>query len=458
MSSRTQSTSRRLWYAIAAGSLIAAISLGVRSTFGLYLNPISDALQSPRAVFALAVAIQNLVWGLGQPVAGAMADRFGAGRVLVAGAGVYAGGMALMAGATTSTTLYLSGGFIVGLGMSAASFSVVLASISRLAPPERRSMALGIATAMGSAGQFILIPLAQRWLDTAGWEATILWMAAITAVIALLVWPLRGNAASSSTSDAPDEIAPLRQELRRAGQSRSYLLLNAGFFVCGFHVTFIGTHLAAYVEDLGLAGTVGATALALIGLFNIVGSFTAGALGAKHSKTRLLSVIYAARAVVITGFVLIPATAQTTAVFGALIGLLWLATVPLTSGIVLSQFGPAHAGTLFGIVFLSHQVGSFFGAWLGGRLADATGSYAAAWWLAVALGLFAAVVHLFIDDGPAAPARPAGARRWRLAPTVGALVIAAVVVVAPFAGVRQSVSADVDPHVFLCPIHPTILR
>ncbi|MDH3498706.1 MAG: MFS transporter [Acidimicrobiia bacterium] len=450
---RAPATRRRLFYAVAAGSLITAVSLGVRSTFGLYLSPISDALGTPRAVFALTVAIQNIVWGLGQPVAGALADRYGSGRVLAIGSAVYAGGMALMSRAGSSGALYLSGGFVVGGGLAAASFAVVLAAIGRIAPPNHRSLALGIATAMGSAGQFVLVPVAQAWLAALGWEQTVALMGVVAFTMVLVVRPLRGNAAATMTAEALAAPVYLRDELRRASQSRSYLLLNSAFFVCGFHVTFIATHLPAYVEDLGIAASVGAWALALIGLFNIVGSFTAGALGARFSKSKLLSIIYAARAVVIAAFVVTPLSPTTTVAFGAAIGLLWLATVPLTSGIVMAQFGPAHAGTLFGIVFLSHQVGAFFGAWFGGRLADAAGTYVPVWWIAAGLGVFAAVVHLFINEGPAAPVEPRTARRWRLAPTVGASLLVLGAVGGLFLSVNQPANAEEVP-VFVCVLRP----
>jgi predicted MFS family arabinose efflux permease len=390
------------WLVLSAGCVVTALSLGVRSTFGLFLDPVVDTIGSGRGAFALAVAIQNLVWGLSQPLAGAVADRFGSARVLAVGAVVYAFGMALMSTADSSAALYLSAGFIVGAGTGAASFAVVLAAIGRMAPPEKRSMALGLATAMGSVGQFLLVPLVQRLIDANGWEPTALVLAGVIITVGLFAFGLRGRASDFVTAEAGQapQVVPLRSELRRAAHSRSFRLLNLAFFVCGFHVTFIATHITSYAEDIGQTRAIAATALALIGLFNIAGSLTAGYLGGKHSKTRLLSGIYAARAVVIIGYVLIPSSSTTTLIFGATIGLLWLSTVPLTSGIVASQFGTAHTGTLFGIVFLSHQLGAFIGAWLGGTLADRFGSYDPVWWIAVGLGVLAAVVHLAIDEGP----------------------------------------------------------
>lgn len=434
---------RVLLYAIIAGSIITMISLGVRATMGLFLTPISDALDSPRAVFAFAVAIQNIIWGLGQPVAGGLADRYGAGRVLIGGAVIYSGGMYLMANSTSAVGLYLSGGLIVGLGLAAASFSVVLAAVGRIAPEEKRSMALGIVTAMGSVGHFLLVPQAQSWISNLGWKTTAIVLGIIALSMAVFVRPVRGSAVAVG-GIAPEEQVPLRNDIARAGRSRNYLMLNAAFFVCGFHVTFIAVHLPAYAVDIGITGAVAATALSLIGLFNIAGSFTAGALGQKYSKTRLLSIIYLLRAIVIAGFVLIPATSTSTIGFGVAMGFLWLSTVPLTSAIVAQQFGTQHSGTLFGIVFMSHQVGAFIGAWMGGYVVDSSGSYNAAWWTAVALGVFAAVVHLRINDGPVPPLAPGSRRRFRAAPATGALVLIMAMAVLPL--LTQEPAAAVPPY------------
>lgn len=408
---------------VAAGSVITAVSLGVRSTFGLFLDPVTDTFGTDRGMFALAIAIQNLVWGISQPVAGAVADRFGSARVLVVGAVVYASGIVLMANADSESAFVLSAGFIVGIGLGAASFSVVLAAIGRIAPVEKRSLALGVATAMGSVGQFVLVPVTQRLLDGGDWRDILPVLAGAALLVVAFAPVLRGRAADqASPTDGP--ARPLRHELRRAAHSRSYVLLNAGFFVCGFHVTFIATHLPSYADDLGQGGSTAANALALVGLFNIVGSLAAGYLGGTHSKTRLLSGIYAARAVVIAAFVLVPASAATTLVFGAAMGVLWLSTVPLTSGIVTSQFGTAHAGSLFGIVFLSHQFGAFAGAWMGGELADAVGSYDPVWWVAVSLGIFSAVIHFFVDEGPVPEPPPPGVGiRLRPAGGIAALMV-----------------------------------
>jgi predicted MFS family arabinose efflux permease len=326
-----------------------------------------------------------------------------------------------MASATSAGWLYLSTGFVIGIGTGAASFAVVLAAVGRMAPPEKRMMALGITSAMGSVGQFVLVPVIQRVIDARGWEAAALLLAVVILGAIAAAPGLRGRAVDFVAPQAPGseaEVTPLRWELRRAAHSNSYRLVNLAFFVCGFHVTFIATHLASHAEDLGQGRSVAANALALIGLFNIAGTLAAGALGSRYSKTRLLSLIYLARAALIGAYILLPADPALTVAFGAAIGVLWLSTVPLTSGIVASQFGTTHSGTLFGIVFLSHQVGAFAGAWLGGSLADRAGSYTPVWWIAAGLGVWAAVLHLFVDDSPqpAPPTRPrrSGAPSGRL--------------------------------------------
>lgn len=410
---------------LVAGSAIAAIGLGVRSTFGLFLNDINAALDADTATFALAIAIQNLVWGLGQPVAGSIADRFGSARVLAVGALLYSGGVVLMATAQSPAQLYLSGGFVVGVGLAATSFSVVLASIGRRYPPERRSKALGIATAVGSGGQFVFVQFANRIEAASDWQTALVALGITTLAIAVLARPLSGNAASTDTSSTDttstgDGAAPaatpanetaetLGAAIGRATANRSYLLLCAGFFVCGVHVTFIATHLIPFLEAGAVSDSVAGLAWALVGLTNIGGSYLAGVLGTRHSKPRLLALIYGARGVVIAAFVLAPISDVTVIGFGALIGVLWLSTVPLTGAIVAQQFGTRHSGTLFGIVFLAHQLGAFAGAYGGGWLADRTGDYAASWWVAVALAVGAAAVSLCIDEGPQ-PLEPARRR------------------------------------------------
>ncbi|WP_374634675.1 MFS transporter [Ferrovibrio sp.] len=380
---------------ILAGCTIALLNFGVRSGFGLFLEPISTANGWGREVFALAIAIQTVLWGLGQPFAGAFADKYGSGRVLAIGAVFYAAGVALTAYASSPLLLHVTTGMLVGIGLAGTSFTVALAAIARMVSPERRSWALGIGTAAGSLGQFLMVPLGQGFIAAYGWMMALV----LLSLFALAIVPLAGVLAGK----APETGGPqqsMSEALREAGLQRSYWLLIAGFFVCGFHVSFIQTHLPAYVVDRGLDPATGAWALALVGLANVVGSYTAGVLGGTRSKKYLLSFIYGARAVVITVFVLVPMSTTSVLVFAFCMGLLWLSTVPLTSGLVAQIFGPRYMATLFGIVFFSHQVGGFLGVWLGGRLFDATGSYDVVWWISAALGVFSAIVHFPIDERP----------------------------------------------------------
>lgn len=449
---------------VSVAGLITSISLGARSTFGLYLDPVIAELGTGRSMFSLAVAIQNIVWGLSQPIAGAVADRYGAARVLSVGGVAYAAALVVMANAQSVTVFTLSAGFLVGMATGAASFSVVLAAVGRMAPPKHASMALGIVTAMGSVGQLVLIPMTRQLIDGTGWRNTALLLAVFVASIVLFSGPLRGKAVEQQgPADvgpaAASQAAPLAQELRRAARHRPYLSLNVAFFVCGFHVTFIATHLVSYAGDVGVSRGPASAGLALIGLFNIFGSLIAGYLGSRRPKTYLLSAIYALRGVVITAFVLVPVSGTTVVAFGGAIGLLWLSTVPLTSGIVAAQFGTTHSGTLFGLVFLSHQVGAFIGVWIAGLLADGTGSYTVVWWISVALAALAAVLHLFIDEQPAppapappAPARPPAAGVGGLAPAGAAavvLVVGAAALAAPHTEARADEVASI-----ICVLHP----
>ncbi|MDP7545913.1 MAG: MFS transporter [Alphaproteobacteria bacterium] len=386
-----------MWFLVAIGGLIALLGLGIRADFGLFLAPMSADLGWGREVFALAIAIQNLIWGLGQPVAGMIADRFGTARVLALGGLLYGLGVYGMAQASSPSMLYMTGGLLVGLGMSGASFSLVLAALGRMVPERHRTLAFGLTTAAGSMGQFLLVPLGQKFLEAYGWSTALMLLAVIVALIIPLSTAMRGRA---------EEVAgavkqSMGEAMREAGRHSGYLYLTAGFFVCGFHVAFIATHLPAYITDRGLSAEIGAWSLATIGLFNVFGAILAGVLGNRFQKKNILSLIYLARAVIIALFVLLPIGPTTVLLFSAAIGLTWLSTVPLTSGIVAQVFGPRYMATLFGFVFLSHQFGSFLGVWLGGYLFDQTGSYDMVWWLGVALGLFAALVHLPINERPA---------------------------------------------------------
>jgi len=390
---------------VLCGCLISLITLGVRAGFGLFTDPLSDARGWDREVFAFAMALQNLLWGLGQPVAGAIADRFGPGRVLTAGAVLYAAGTALMAVSSSPIALHLSGGVLLGLGVAGSSFIVVIAAFSRLVPPDRRSAAIGLATAMGSLGQFLFAPIGQGFVAAYGWQVALVCLGGFVALVPALAVALGGKPEVDDDDDEPH--VAVTAALRQAFGHGSYLLLAGGFFVCGFHVAFITVHLPPYVGDLGLSAGTAALAIGLVGLFNIVGSYSAGVLGTRHSPRLLLAGIYGARAVVITGFLLVPASAASVLVFAAAMGLLWLSTVPLTSALVAMFFGVRHMGTLFGFVFLSHQVGAFAGVWLGGLIESATGSYDAVWWTSVALGVIAAALHIPIAERRAPVLAPA---------------------------------------------------
>jgi len=389
---------------ITCGCIIALIGFGVRSSFGLFTEPLSAAQGWNRDVFALAIALQNLVWGLGQPFAGALADRFGAARTLAAGGVAYAAGTALTSVASTPVALYASTGILLGIGLAGASFAVVFAAFARLVPEERRSWSLGLATATGSLGQFLFAPMGQAFIAAYGWQTALVLLAVSVMAIPLLATGLAGageprDDAIAAANRAP--LPPVAVQVQYAFGHGSYVLLFIGFFVCGFHVAFITTHLPPYLTDLGAGAALAGWAIALIGLFNVIGSYTAGVLGARWRKRTLLSGIYLARAVAFTLFIVLPKTPVVVLSFAVAMGLLWLSTVPLTSGLVAVMFGPRSLGLLFGMVFLSHQVGAFFGVWLGGLIYEQTGSYDPIWWLSAALGLVAAALHWPIAERPA---------------------------------------------------------
>jgi MFS family permease len=382
---------------LTCGALILSLSMGTRQAFGLFLPPMTETFGWGRTTFAFAMAVSNLLWGLFQPFFGAYADRHGATRVVILSAVVYALGLAAMTVSSTGLLLDLSAGLMIGFALSGTTFGVLLGVIGRAYPPERRSFALGIATAGGSFGQFVMLPVTQ-WLITAlGWQGALYALAASLLVIvplaSALVEPRR-----HVTHAVPQQS--LGAALREAGSHAGFWYLTAGFFVCGFHVAFIQVHLPAYLLDNGLPARVGALALALVGLFNIAGSFLAGVLGGRYSKKYLLSAVYFARAVVIALFIALPITEWSVYLFAAGIGFLWLGTVPLTNGLVAQIFGVRYLATLFGVVFFSHQVGSFLGVWLGGYLYDVTGSYDLVWMGGVALGVVAGVLNLPIDERP----------------------------------------------------------
>lgn len=387
---------------LAFGALILWLSFGARAGMGLYLQPLSLEYGWGREIFSFAIGIQNLVWGVLGPFAGGLADRYGAGRV-VAGAGVlYVAGLFGMAFAETPLLMYINSGFLIGLGLAGTSFAIVFAVIARAVPPERRSFALGIATAAGSFGQFTLLPVTQFLISRYDWHVAVMVMAGIFALTIPLAIALAGRPAYSA---GPHQS--IGAALHEAWGERGYHLLFWGFFVCGFHVAMLTVHLPSFVTDQGLRAEHGMTALALIGLFNIIGSIGAGWLGSRLSKKYLLSTIYAIRVLLIALLVFFPLTPLTLYVFACGMGLLWLSTVPLTNGLVGQIFGLRYMAMLASIVFFGHQLGSFIGVWLAGYLYDSTGSYAGALVLSMGLGLFAALINLPVNEKPLAERRVA---------------------------------------------------
>ncbi len=390
-----ESVRRHSLLLIVLGSLVVTLAMGLRHGFGLFLEPMSAELGWGRGVFAFALAIQNLLWGLSQPFAGALADRFGAARVVVAGGVLYALGLLFMGLSESALGMTLSAGVLIGLGLSGTTFSVILGAVGRAVAPEKRSMAMGIVSAAGSFGQFAMLPGTLGLLGWLGWAAALLVMGAIAALMLPLGAMLRGRPSPKAAGDIS-----LGAALNEAANHRGFWLLCLGFFVCGFQVVFIGVHLPGYLFDNQIAVQVGSTVLALVGLFNIFGTYAAGWLGGRYAKPRLLTWLYLIRGVVITLFLVAPLSPGSAYLFGIAMGLLWLSTVPLTNGIVASVFGVQHLSMLGGIVFLFHQLGSFMGVWLGGLLYDLHGDYAVVWNIAILLSVVAAALHWFISEAP----------------------------------------------------------
>jgi MFS family permease len=393
---------------VVCGCLISMISFGPRSTLGFFLTPMSQANGWGRDVFGLALAIQNILWGIGQPFAGAIADRFGTTRVLCVGGALYAIGLVLMAYSSSPGMLDLAAGVFIGFGLSGCSFSVVLAAFGKLLPERLRLLAFGAGTAAGSFGQFLYSPVAVSLMDAFGWQTALL----VFGVGMLLVLPLSLALATAPAEAGASEGAAsqsLRQALSEAMGHRSYVLLVLGFFTCGFQLAFITVHMPAYLVDRGLSAQVGGWTIAVIGLFNIVGSLASGWLGTLMPKRYLLSFIYFARAAAVLGFILFPVTPFSSILFGAVMGLLWLSTVPPTNGIIALIFGTRWLATLAGLAFFSHQVGGFLGVWLGGVAFVRTGSYDVVWWLSILFGVLSAVINLPIVEKPVVRAAAAPA-------------------------------------------------
>ena len=380
-----------------AGCMIAIIGMGTRASLGLFLEPMSSSLSWSRETYALAMAIQNLLWGILLPFAGALTDRYGASWVISAGAVFYSLGLWGMSVADSVFMLHVSGGILMGLGSSFVAFNLAIAAMVKVVGPERRLFVMGVGTAATSVGQLIFSPMAQGLISNFGWSDALVYLSFISMLIISFAVLLPSNPEVQGEEATTQRLG---EAVREAFSQRGFILLMIGFFACGFHVAFIGIHLPAYVTDLGLAPQVGAYCLALIGLFNIAGSFLSGMVGSRWSKTYGLSWIYFGRALVILGLLLAPKTALTLYVFSALMGLLWLSTIPLTTGVLTDVFGVRYVATLYGFVFFGHQVGSFIGVWLGGIFYDRYGSYDGMWWAGIVVGVLAALIHLPISEKP----------------------------------------------------------
>lgn len=380
-----------------AGAIIALIAVGTRHSFGLFQAPMTQDLSLVnRANFGFAIALQNLAWGLAQPLSGMIADRFGTARVVFIGGALYAMGLVLASVSSTGLGLALGFGLLVGIGLSATTYAVVLGAVGRHFPPNKRTTALGLATLGGSIGIFLSVPVTMSLIETLTWNKAFICLGSIAVIICLLSPLLRGRAEQGASDQT------LKDAIKQALNHRGFVLLVLGFFVCGFQLAFIGTHLPAYLQDMELEEWLGPAALAAIGITNIFGTFACGAIGDRFSKKNALTVLYLIRSALVTLFILLPPSAASTLFFASMIGLTWLGTVPLTSAIVAQVFGARYLATLIGIVFLMHQLGSFLGAWFGGLAFERTGSYDLIWWSVVFFGIVAALLHWPIDERPLA--------------------------------------------------------
>ncbi len=397
-----------VWLIITCGCLISLLAFGPRSAMGLFQEPILQDRGWGSATFGLAIAIQNLAWGLGQPIFGALADRFGAYKSMVLGGIIYALGLYIMGQAESPIWLHIGGGVLVGLGVAAGSFGIILSVFARNVSAEKRSFVFGMGTAAGSAGMFLFSPLSAELIETYGWSNSLVVLSAIMLLIPVLAAPLYGSAKDAKIPQENIDQT-IGQALSEAFAHKSYLLLISGFFVCGFQVAFITAHFPKYISDIGIDAYYAVVAIALIGLFNIIGSLASGVIGQRYSKPSLLVWLYLSRSVAVTAFLLLPQTPLSVVIFSIVMGLLWLSTVAPTNALVAIMFGTRHLGTLGGVVFFSHQVGSFLGVYFGGVLRDAYGSYDVVWWLGVALGLFAALVHMPIKEAAVDRSAPAPA-------------------------------------------------
>ncbi|CAB3865465.1 MFS transporter [Achromobacter animicus] len=399
----------QLWLLVLAGGVVMGLALGVRHVQGLFLLPVTMDRGWSRETFAIALAVQNLTWGIVQPFTGMIADRYGSAKVIAGGLVFYALGLAGMAHATTPAAFMWTAGVCIGIALSGTAFAAIYGALSRLVPPERRSWALGVAGAVGGLGQFTMVPAAQWLIGGWGWVAALLVFAMVLMILLPLAVPLREPANRVRDAAAPDANLSLSDAIREAFTRPGFWLLNLGFLACGFQLAFIGTHLPAYLMDKGLRASDAVAALAIIALTNVMGTYVCGILGAHHRRKYLLAGIYLVRTAAIALFVLVPLSTWSVYAFAAVMGFVWLGTVPLTNGLISQVFGVRYITTLFGFVFFGHQVGSFLGVWLGGVVFEATRSYDLIWLGAMALGVLSAALHWPIDDREIQRARPAGA-------------------------------------------------
>ncbi|SEQ52064.1 Predicted arabinose efflux permease, MFS family [Amphritea atlantica] len=379
---------------------ILITSLGIRQSFGIFMMPVSDYFHTGREFFSFAIALQNLLFGAFQPFVGMAADRWGPKRIIILGSASYAAGLYLTSITVEPTMIYLSLGVLVGLGLSATSYVIVLGAVAKVVPAQHAAKAFGLTTAAGSFGMFAMIPGAQTLLSIYDWQSAMQIFAVMCSFIVVFAFFINMAKGEAHTHTVHEDLQTLKEALKEAFTHKGYWLIHIGFFVCGFHVMFIATHLPSYVLDKNLPASAAAMALAYVGIFNIFGSYFWGVMADRYSKRYVMSALYVMRTVVISAFVIFPTTEITAAVFGAAIGFCWLGTVPLTSGLVRQIFGSRYLSTLYGLVFFSHQVGSFLGAWTGGVIYDYYGSYEPIWWSAVALAFLSALIHLPINDKP----------------------------------------------------------
>lgn len=391
--------SRRFLIALVCGSIVITLSMGLRQVFGLFMLPVTTDLDMSRQMFGLIVGVQNLLWGLTQPMAGLLADKLGTARVVAIGGALYVGGLALASSSTEPAQFALTVGVLIGLAQSGTAYAVVLGGIGRAAPPHMRSLALGIASTAGSVGMFMLVPITQGLIATVQWQPALLVLAALALLMPLLAMGLKERPMTETMSSEP---VSARDALLTAARHPGFWMLNAGFAACGFQLAFLATHLPSVLSDAGLGASAGAAALALIGFSNIIGTYLCGVLGGWYRKKRVLAVLYLARTALFALFLSRPPSQESVMLFAVAIGLIWTGTVPLTNGLVGDIFGTRYLGMLFGIVYVGHQLGAFAGAWAGGFAFDQTGSYTLVWLGAIFMGVLAALLHWPIRDQPVA--------------------------------------------------------